>query len=73
MKLNLSKVDYNPNIVFLQNHGVVIGGNTLDEIDLIIKNLKKLFTSKINYLNHKLIEKKIDKIFYKEKIKTISV
>ena len=67
LKLNLSKVDYNPNIVFLQNHGVVIGGNTLDEIDLIIKNLKKLFTSKINYLNHKLIEKKIDKIFYKEK------
>ena len=41
-----------PNIIFLQNHGVVIGGNTLQKIDFLIKDLKKRFNSKS--FNHSL-------------------
>ena len=50
----------NVQIIFLQNHGIVVGGNTINEIDLILKDLISTINNsqtilskkeKINYLS----------------------
>ena len=52
IKTKLRNVAFIPEIIFLQNHGVVLGADSLQKIDLLIKDLKKRFNSKS--FNHSL-------------------
>jgi rhamnose utilization protein RhaD (predicted bifunctional aldolase and dehydrogenase) len=36
----------NPNLVFLQNHGIVVGGESIEEINMLLEFIKKMFIPK---------------------------
>jgi rhamnose utilization protein RhaD (predicted bifunctional aldolase and dehydrogenase) len=39
------KQQLNTNVIFLKNHGIVIGGNSIEEIESLLKSIKDLFQS----------------------------
>ncbi len=65
IKFALKEQDNNPNIIFMQNHGVVLGSNTLTEMNELIKQLSEIFITTNKFQHAHFNHNSLDKNLYK--------